>query len=83
MQLFPNRGNAYVSNGGNMNARLTFEFALQPFELAIIKQSGALPPTTGVQFEIMQAPRGQTFGFNEAGAAAAPWNVGAYFAGFS
>jgi hypothetical protein len=83
MQLFPNRGNAYVSNGGNMNARLTFEFTLQPFELAIIKQSGALPPPTGVEFEVMEAPRGQTFGFNEAGAAAAPWNVGVYFAGFS
>jgi hypothetical protein len=83
MQLFPNRGNAYVSNGGNMNARLTFEFSLQPFEVAIIKQSGALSPPTGVEFEVMQIPRGSTFGFNEAGASASPWNQGVFFAGFS
>lgn len=83
MQLFPNRGNAYVSNGGGMNARLTFEFTLQPFELAIIKQSGALPPPTGVQFEVMQAPRGSTCGFHEAGAYAAPMGSGTFFAGFS
>lgn len=83
MQLFPNRGNAYVSNGGNMNARLTFEFTLQPYELAIIKQSGALAPPTGVQFEVMQVPRQSTFGFNEAGPSAAPWNQGVFFAGFS
>jgi hypothetical protein len=83
MQLFPNRGNAYVSNGGGMNARLTFEFTLQPFELAIIKQSGALPPPTGVQFEVMQVPRGSTIGFNEAGAYAVPMGSGTFFAGFS
>jgi hypothetical protein len=83
MSLFPDRGNAYVSNGGNMNARLTFEFTLQPFELAIIKQSGALPPPTGVEFEIMQVPRGSTVGFNEAGAYAATMGSGTFFAGFS
>jgi hypothetical protein len=47
--LFPNRGNAYVADGLNMTMTYTFEFALQPFEMAIVQNSGVLPRSTGVQ----------------------------------
>ena len=39
MQMFPNRGNAYINTNGQMNARLTFEFLLQPFEIAILNSN--------------------------------------------
>lgn len=83
MTLFPNRGNAYVSNTGGMNARLTFEFILQPFEVAILKQSGAFAPPTGVQFEIMDLDIPTSFGFEEAGSSSAPFNTGIFFAGYA
>jgi hypothetical protein len=82
MQLFPNRGNAYVTDTGNMNARLTFEFVLQPFEIAILKQSGAFSAPTGVLFEIMDLDLPYSFGFAEAGASSAPFNNGTFFSGF-
>jgi len=66
MALFPGRGNAYVTNLGNMQARLTFEFTLQPYELAIIKQTGAITPPTGVLFDVMQVQLPFAFGFAEA-----------------
>ncbi len=79
-QLFAGRGNAFVCDTGGMNARLTFMFALQPYELAILKQSGAFQAPTGVQFEILQAPG--SFGFAEAGDRA-PFNTGIFFGGYS
>lgn len=83
MNLFPNRGNAYVTDGrnsgaigdyfgfseahasgfgqapfgddlvppslpNNMTMVYTFEFTLQPFEVAIVTQSGVLPKPVGV-----------------------------------
>lgn len=81
MQLFPGRGNAYVTDTGGMNARLTFEFILQPFEIAILKQSGAFSPPTGVLFEIMDIDITSTFGFAESGDAEG-WNNGVFFAGY-
>lgn len=83
MNLFPNRGNAYVTDGrnsgaigkyfgfaeanasgfgqapfgddlvppslpNNMTMVYTFEFPLQPFEVAIVTQSGVLPKPVGV-----------------------------------
>jgi len=80
--LFPGRGNAFVTDLGNMQMTLVFMFALQPFELAIIQQSGAFSPPTGVGFNVLVvAP--PTFGFAEAGANSAGFNQGAYFAGFA
>jgi hypothetical protein len=46
--LFPGRGNAYATDDGNMTMRYKFEFALAPFELAIVTQSNVLPKSTGV-----------------------------------
>ena len=82
MQLFAGRGNAYVSDTGNMSARLTFEFALLPFEIAILKQSGAFFNPTGVRFDILDIEIPYTFGFAEAGYSAAGFNNGTLFAGY-
>jgi len=52
--LFPGRGNAYCTDGGDMTMTYTFEFLLQPVELAILSQSGVLPKPSGVSATIVQ-----------------------------
>jgi hypothetical protein len=80
--LFAGRGRAYVNDLGNMQMRFTFEFYLQPFELAIMTNSGVLPRTTGVLATVVQIPQGSTFGFSEAGTlSAAPFGSGTFFTG--
>jgi Protein of unknown function (DUF2612) len=54
LNLFPNRGNAYVTDGLNMTMTYTFAFFLQPFELAIVGQSGVLPKPCGVAATVVQ-----------------------------
>ena len=82
MMLFPGRGNAHVSDTGAMLSRLTFEFLLEPFEIAILKHSGVLSNPTGVLFEIMDI--GTTmFCFNEAsGPLGGGFDHGTFFKGF-
>jgi len=53
MQLFPSRGNAYVVDNKDMSANVVFEFALSDYEKAIIEQSGAFAPPTGVLFNVV------------------------------
>lgn len=48
VNLFPGRGNAYVTDGLNMSMTYTFDFALTAVEASIITQSGVLPTPTGV-----------------------------------
>jgi len=48
INLFPGRGNVYVTDGGDMTMTYTFTFPLSPVELAIVSQSGVLPKPTGV-----------------------------------
>ncbi|MDE1006995.1 MAG: DUF2612 domain-containing protein [Paraburkholderia fungorum] len=80
--LFAGRGRCYVNDLGNMQMRYTFEFYLQPFEMAIMTQSGALPRPTGVLASIMQVQLPDVFGFSEAGtASAAPFGQGTFFTG--
>jgi len=80
--LFAGRGRCYVNDLGNMQMRYTFEFYLQPFEMAIMTQSGALPRPTGVLASIVQVPVPNIFGFSEAGSAsAAPFGQGTFFTG--
>ncbi len=55
LSLFPNRGNAYVTDGNNMTMTYTFRFILTPVELAILSQSGVLPKPVGVAATIVQA----------------------------
>jgi hypothetical protein len=49
MNLFSNRGNCWVSDNQNMTMTYNFNFVLQPFEIAIVTQSGVLPRSTGVK----------------------------------
>lgn len=76
MQLFPGRGNAYVTDTGNMSCNIYFNFALQPFEVAIIKQSGAFSNPTGVGFNLIIDNIAHYFGFAESGILANGFNQG-------
>jgi hypothetical protein len=70
MQLFKGRGRAYIGTSDNMQARLTFEFLLTDFEVAILQQSNVFMPPTGVNFEILDYTVSTTIGFAESGRAA-------------
>lgn len=77
--MFAGRGRCYVNDLGKMTMRFTFEFVLQPYEVAILTQSGALPRLAGVGALVLQVAQ-PTFGFIEAGTdSAAPFNVGSFF----
>lgn len=80
--LFAGRGRCYVNDLGHMQMRFTFEFFLEPFEMAIMTQSGVLPRPTGVLASLVQIPIPNVFGFHEAGvASAAPFGQGTFFTG--
>lgn len=64
--LFVGRGRCYVIDGGGMSMRFTFEFALTPYEIAIMTQSGAVPRPAAVNARILQVDAPTTFGFGEA-----------------
>lgn len=53
LNLFPGRGNCYVTDGLDMTMTYTFEFALSPVELAIVESSGVLPKPVGVSAEVV------------------------------
>lgn len=48
LTLFPNRGRCYVQDNNNMTMAIIFDFPLQPFEKAIVMNSGALPTPAGI-----------------------------------
>ena len=52
MNLFPGRGNAYVEDNLDMTMVYKFTFPLQPFEVAIVLNSGVMPRPTGVSVSI-------------------------------
>lgn len=54
LNLFPNRGNAYATDGLNMTMTYSFGFVLTPVELAIVSQSGVLPRPVGVAATVVQ-----------------------------
>jgi hypothetical protein len=56
LNLFPGRGNAWVTDGGNMTMTYTFHFSpiLTPAEFAIVSQSGVLPKPVGVSSTVVQ-----------------------------
>lgn len=78
--LFPDMGEAFILDTGNMTARLIFGFALQPYQLAILQQSGALALPTGVGVTLINVEISGRFGFGEA-AGSAPFNQGTFFGG--
>lgn len=54
LNLFPNRGNCFVTDGENMTMTYTFKFALTPLEQAIVESSGILPKPVGVAATVVQ-----------------------------
>lgn len=75
--MFAGRGTCYVNDLGNMQMRYTFEFMLQPYEIAILTQSGVLPKPTGVGNFVLQVSFA-TFGFSEAGSSSSPFGQGTF-----
>lgn len=53
LNLFPNRGNCYCTDGENMTMTYTFKFALTAVELAVVSQSGVLPKPVGVSSTVV------------------------------
>jgi hypothetical protein len=77
--LFPDRGRCYVNDLGGMQMRYTFEFFLEPFEIAIVTSSGVLPHGAGVYVNVFQADL-PVFGFAEMGTAdAAPFDQAPFY----
>jgi hypothetical protein len=54
INLFPNRGNAYVIDNLDMTMTYRFSFHLTPVEAAIMEQTGVLPTPTGVLANVEQ-----------------------------
>lgn len=56
LNLFPGRGNCYVTDGRNMSMTYTFQFTpiLTPVEFAVVSQSGILPKPVGVSATVVQ-----------------------------
>jgi hypothetical protein len=63
--LFAGRGRCYVTDTGQMQIRFVFEFALFPYEIAILTQSNAVPRPAAVLAQVMQLDLPNTFGFKE------------------
>lgn len=55
LNLFPGRGDCYVTDGQDMTMTYTFEFPLTPVEIAIVGQSGVLPKPVGVAASLVIA----------------------------
>lgn len=78
--IFPGRGRCYVNDLGGMAMRYTFEFYLQPYEVAIVTSSGALPHGAGVSVSVLQVELPFLFGFSEMGTHdAAPFGQGTFY----
>lgn len=76
--LFADRGRAYIFDQGNMSMRFGFEFALEPFEIAMLSQSGAIARPAGVQASVVQFQADETFGFSEMGGVIQPFDQGVF-----
>ncbi len=55
LNLFPGRGNCYVSDNGGMSMTYVFDFTLSSIEVAIVNQSGVLPRPAGVLANVVIA----------------------------
>lgn len=75
--LFPNRGRCYVRDDGSMQMTFVFEFLLNPYERAVLEQSGVVPRPAGVSSDILQVAVPSTLGFMEAGGL--PFGEGVFF----
>lgn len=75
-QLFPDRGRAWVNDLGSMAMRFVFEFALEPWEKAVLVGGNVMPRSAGVSAYIFEVPA-ETFGFAESGDSL-PFNDGTF-----
>lgn len=75
--LFANRGRCYVNDIGGMRMMFTFEFTLQPYEIAILTQSKVIPKPAGVSAIAQSIDTSTTFGFAEQGGQ--PFDTGIFF----
>ncbi|WP_049018527.1 DUF2612 domain-containing protein, partial [Burkholderia multivorans] len=75
--LFASRGRCYVSDLGKMQMAFVFEFALLPYEIAILTQSKAVPRPAAVDARILQLDLPTTFGFS--GTGCQPFGQGSFF----
>jgi hypothetical protein len=64
--VFSGDGRFYCNDMGHMQMRYTFEFTLEPFQLAIITQTKIFPVPCGVRATVFNSPL-PLFGFSEAG----------------
>jgi hypothetical protein len=80
--LFADQGRAFVTDTGDMQMVLVFEFMLSPVQKAMLIQSGIVPVPCGVSFNVMDLDIAHTFGFAEAGVGASGFNNGFFFEGF-
>lgn len=55
LALFPLRGKCYVADGLNMSLTYTFQFPLNPVEVAIVQASGVLPNPAGVVVNVVHS----------------------------
>lgn len=76
--LFPGRGRAYCNDLGSMAMRITFEFALEPWEKSVLASPGVMPRPAGVKLSIAELPLPNVFGFFEQGAGVATFNNGTF-----
>jgi len=79
--LFQDRGNCYVLDLGNMRLRYVFEFFLEPFERAIVRNTEVFARPAGVLSEAVEIPSLTFFGFGEANDDYLPFNDGTFYAG--
>jgi hypothetical protein len=54
LNLFPNLGNCFVADNGDMTMSYVFTFHLTPVQFAIVSQSGVLPKPSGVSATVVQ-----------------------------
>lgn len=78
--MFQDRGRCYVMDLGGMAMRYIFEFALEPYEIEVLRSSGAIPHPAGVKVTMMIVDT-PTFGFEEAGPPLTPFDEGPFYDG--
>ncbi|MVW80167.1 DUF2612 domain-containing protein [Bordetella sp. 02P26C-1] len=81
LTLFGTYGRCYVADWSQMRMGLVFEFQLEPWQRAIIKQSDLIPRPAGVLMSLAEVPADSTFGFAEAGVTSSPFSNGSFFPG--
>lgn len=77
--MFAGRGRTYVNDLGGMAMRYVFEFALEPWELAVIESGNILPHPGGVEVILLPLAL-PLFGFVEQGiVTASPFDQGMFY----